>query len=176
MGESPDSSCPPTTSSSSAVILASDSLGVPSWTSSSAILTTKGRHCSTPWRVTHPIFPQAPGRGVYSAGAPFEAGEGPQARFDPTTAGGSLYCGSVFFSGGHDPGDALLPGITPRQGRQQRVLHHAGSAALARLSLPCRRPIHRPSGPFWLFCPRYEARPSVQSGWPDRAGRRGPPS
>lgn len=46
------------------------------------------------WRFTD--LPQALGRGVYLGGT-FEAGE-VRNRFDPTTAGGALYCGSVFFA------------------------------------------------------------------------------
>jgi NTE family protein len=41
-------------------------------------------------------LPQGLGRGVYLGGS-FEAGEVGN-RFDPTTAGGTLYCGSVFFA------------------------------------------------------------------------------
>jgi len=41
-------------------------------------------------------LPSALGRGVYLGGS-FETGE-VQNRFDPTTASGMLYCGSLFFS------------------------------------------------------------------------------
>lgn len=41
-------------------------------------------------------LPQALGRGLYLGGS-FEAGEVSN-RFDPTTAGGALYCGSLFFA------------------------------------------------------------------------------
>ena len=41
-------------------------------------------------------LPQALGRGLYLGGS-FEAGEVGN-RFDPTTAGGTLYCGSLFFA------------------------------------------------------------------------------
>jgi NTE family protein len=41
-------------------------------------------------------LPQALGRGLYIGGS-FEAGEVGN-RFDPTTAGGTLFCGSLFFA------------------------------------------------------------------------------
>ncbi len=46
------------------------------------------------WRFTD--LPQALGRGIYLGGT-FEAGEVSN-RFDPTTASGTLFCGSLFFA------------------------------------------------------------------------------
>ena len=68
-------------------------------------------------------LPSPLGRGIYLGGS-LEAGE-VRNRFDPTTAGGTLYCGSLFFSGGHDP-RAVPCRLRPCCRRKRKLLRHAG--------------------------------------------------